>query len=82
MRVTEKGQVTIPKNVRSNLGIEPGSDVEFLLKGREAVLRRVEPAEALVERSIQEFTDHLNRHKGSMNLGGMDGDEFYRLLRD
>lgn len=82
MRVTEKGQVTIPKNVRSNLGIEPGSEVEFLLKGREAVLRRVEPAQALVERAVQEFTDHLNRHKGSMNLGGMGGDEFYRLLRD
>ena len=31
MRVTQKGQVTIPKQVRRALGIRPGSDVEFEL---------------------------------------------------
>ena len=31
MRVTRKGQVTIPQDVRRALGIEPGSDVEFQL---------------------------------------------------
>jgi AbrB family looped-hinge helix DNA binding protein len=29
MRVTTKGQVTIPRNVREFLGIVPGTDVEF-----------------------------------------------------
>lgn len=29
MRVTSKGQVTIPLDVRRRLGIEPGSDVDF-----------------------------------------------------
>ncbi|MBA2509603.1 MAG: AbrB/MazE/SpoVT family DNA-binding domain-containing protein [Nocardioidaceae bacterium] len=29
MRVTSKGQVTIPQGVRRRLGIEPGSDVDF-----------------------------------------------------
>ena len=29
MRVTSKGQVTIPQDVRRLLGIEPGSDVDF-----------------------------------------------------
>jgi antitoxin PrlF len=29
MRVTQKGQVTIPVEVRRALGIRPGSDVEF-----------------------------------------------------
>jgi len=29
MRVTSKGQVTIPQEVRRRLGIEPGSEVEF-----------------------------------------------------
>ncbi|MHB1808348.1 MAG: AbrB/MazE/SpoVT family DNA-binding domain-containing protein [Solirubrobacteraceae bacterium] len=31
MRVTQKGQVTIPLEVRRTLGIEPGSEVEFEL---------------------------------------------------
>lgn len=29
MRVTSKGQVTIPHEVRRRLGIEPGSEVDF-----------------------------------------------------
>ncbi|MGH9138260.1 MAG: AbrB/MazE/SpoVT family DNA-binding domain-containing protein [Acidimicrobiales bacterium] len=32
MRVTQKGQVTIPKEVREALGIRPGSEVEFALE--------------------------------------------------
>ncbi|EUB97194.1 transcriptional regulator, AbrB family [Rhizobium sp. CF080] len=82
MRVTEKGQVTIPKNVRSNLGIEPGSEVEFVLREGEAVLRRVEPSREEVERNVRALVDHLRRHQGSMSLGDMSGEEFYRLLRD
>lgn len=31
MRVTQKGQVTIPLEVRRALGIRPGSDVDFEL---------------------------------------------------
>ena len=29
MRVTSKGQVTIPRAIRRRLGIEPGSEVDF-----------------------------------------------------
>lgn len=29
MRVTTKGQVTIPKNVRESLGIAPETDIDF-----------------------------------------------------
>lgn len=32
MRVTRKGQVTIPLEVRRALGIHPGSDVEFRIE--------------------------------------------------
>ena len=40
MRVTSKGQVTIPLAVRRSLGIGPGSDVEFELDGSGARLVR------------------------------------------
>jgi antitoxin PrlF len=38
VRVTQKGQVTIPLGVRRTLGIRPGSDVEFELDERGARL--------------------------------------------
>ncbi len=38
MRVTQKGQVTIPLEVRRALGIHPGSDVDFALDERGARL--------------------------------------------
>jgi antitoxin PrlF len=38
MRVTQKGQVTIPLEVRRALGIRPGSEVEFQLEGTGARL--------------------------------------------
>lgn len=40
MRVTSKGQVTIPLAVRRKLGIEPGSEVEFELDEQGARLVR------------------------------------------
>ena len=45
VRVTSKGQVTIPQNVRDALGIRPGSDVVFELDGSGARLV-VDPARA------------------------------------
>lgn len=41
MRVTSKGQVTIPRNVRQQLGIFPQSEVEFVIEGNTVVLRTV-----------------------------------------
>lgn len=36
MRVTTKGQVTIPQDVREKLGIVPGSEVDFIVRGNSA----------------------------------------------
>ena len=52
MRVTSKGQVTIPLAVRRQLGIGPGSEVEFELDERGARLVRAKTArgKAIVRR--------------------------------
>jgi antitoxin PrlF len=52
MRVTSKGQVTIPLAVRRRLGIKPGSEVEFELDERGARLVRgtTERGTAVVQR--------------------------------
>ena len=41
MRVTEKGQVTIPKELRDALGIGAGTQVEFERADDTVVLRKV-----------------------------------------
>jgi AbrB family looped-hinge helix DNA binding protein len=33
MKVTTKGQVTIPIEIREQLGIQPGAEVEFVVEG-------------------------------------------------
>jgi len=40
VRVTSKGQVTLPKAVREALGIRLGDEVVFRVEGRRAVLAR------------------------------------------
>ena len=42
MKITTKGQVTIPKEVRDKMGLLPHSEVEFVVDGNVVVLRKVE----------------------------------------
>jgi|FaiFalDrversion2_1042247.scaffolds.fasta_scaffold49801_1 AbrB family looped-hinge helix DNA binding protein len=39
-RLTAKGQVTIPKQVRERLGLAPGDEIEFILEGEAIVVRK------------------------------------------
>lgn len=41
MRVTDKGQVTIPKDLRDELGIGAGTEVTFEANGTTLVVRKV-----------------------------------------
>jgi len=41
MRVTEKGQVTIPKDLRDRFGIGAGTEVVFEVDNDEIVVRKV-----------------------------------------
>jgi AbrB family looped-hinge helix DNA binding protein len=82
MRVTSKGQVTIPLNIRRGLGIKAGSEVEFVLRDDEAVLRPATPNPETNEREVAEFMAHIRKHRGTMDLGGLTPDEFMALLRD
>jgi len=42
MRVTTKGQVTIPQHIRDKLGIGPSSEVEFVEEEGRVVLQKRE----------------------------------------
>lgn len=42
MRLTSKGQVTIPQEIRQLAGLTPGSEVEFQYRNGQVVLEKVE----------------------------------------
>lgn len=57
-RVTTKGQVTIPKEIREALGIEPGDEVTFEQTESGYKLRKEEPTTA-------EGGDPFEKYRGS-----------------
>jgi AbrB family looped-hinge helix DNA binding protein len=42
MRITSKGQVTIPKGIRDEFGLLPGTEVEFVAEKGQVAVRRLE----------------------------------------
>jgi len=40
MRITSKGQVTIPIEIRETLGLLPHSEVEFVVQGSSVLIRK------------------------------------------
>lgn len=74
MRVTRKGQVTIPKLVRDRLGIGPGTRVEFeLAQDGRAFLRRIGKGKTKPSR--------FARMRGTAT-GGLTTDQIMQLTRD
>lgn len=45
MKITTKGQVTIPQYIREHTGMLPHTEVEFLLRDGEVVVRPTDEAE-------------------------------------
>ena len=70
-KVTSKGQITLPKEVREALGLVPGSQVEFALEPGRVVLRRKVSPEV-----FQRWEGYL---RGRLPAGSVD--EFLELLR-
>ena len=74
MKLTIKGQVTIPKEVREHLSIVAHDDIDFVIKGGEVVLvKKPDPYNR-----IQYHIDNKMRGKGQIK---MTTDEIMRLTR-
>jgi AbrB family looped-hinge helix DNA binding protein len=56
MKITSKGQVTIPLPIRSEFGLKPGTDVEFVAVAGKIVLRPRSKRRNPVEDWLQEAT--------------------------
>lgn len=78
MRVTEKGQVTIPKEIRERLGIGPGSEVDFVERDSVVVLEKRETAPRQGEQTFEEWAASV---AGTFDTMGMDGKAYVDWLR-
>ena len=73
-RLTQKGQVTIPIDIRHFLGLQPGDDVEFVIEGNVVRVRRSRKALGRGKRIV----DHLRAHRADVP---MTTDEIMALTR-
>lgn len=64
MRITSKGQVTIPRRIRAAAGFLPNTEVDFIMEGRSVRIVRAASGKASRGRRVVE---HL-RGRGDVRL--------------
>ncbi|HVD86272.1 MAG TPA: AbrB/MazE/SpoVT family DNA-binding domain-containing protein [Solirubrobacterales bacterium] len=75
MKITSKGQVTIPKGIRDKFGLLPGTEVEFVVEGGQVKVRKKKGGRT----RGQEIVEHLRRASGGDVK--MSTEEIMRLTR-
>ena len=81
MFVTEKGQVTIPKNIRTASGVLPGSEVTFSLEGGKIVIKKVSGGGNTDRRAQMRAAAAKVRKSMSPEFRQMGADEILAFLR-
>ena len=56
-RISSKGQVTIPKQVRHKLGVRPGDVIAYEMRGNSVTLRRIEPFDLAFHSAVSQTLD-------------------------
>jgi AbrB family looped-hinge helix DNA binding protein len=74
VRITTKGQVTIPQEIREKLGLHPNTDVEFRIDGDTVVMTKTS-AKRRADQLLELMT-------GALDGCGMTTDEIMAMTRD
>lgn len=77
MRITSKGQVTIPQDIREKAGLLPGTDVEFVLDRGKVTLKSVKKTKSTARVALE-------RARGTANepmFRGWTTDQIMAFLR-
>ena len=75
MRITSKGQVTIPQAIREKAGLHPHTEVEFEMTGTTVILKRAGKTSTRAEKAVQ-------RLRGTLKHVRMSTDRIMALTRD
>lgn len=78
MRITSKGQVTVPQAVREKLGLFPGTEVEFVVRGNSASLVKAKKRKGTMSRGERIVARAVG--KGTVNLD-LTTDQIMALTR-
>jgi AbrB family looped-hinge helix DNA binding protein len=74
MKITEKGQVTIPIGIRQRMGLLPHTEVDFLVSSGNVILRKS-------QRQRRRGAAVVEALRGKAPKGGMSTDEIMALTR-
>jgi len=53
-KISQKGQITIPKEVRKTIHADPGDLIEYEIRDNVVLIRRVEPFDRAFHAALQE----------------------------
>lgn len=76
MRISTKGQVTIPQSIREQMGLLPNTEVEFIIEGSAVRIVKVEPTKG------EGRGQRLLRHLRGRATVSMSTNEIMALTRD
>ncbi|MFP3545446.1 AbrB/MazE/SpoVT family DNA-binding domain-containing protein [Rhizobium sp. SIMBA_035] len=82
MRVTSKGQVTIPRDLRELAGIEPNSEVVFSMEGGKLVVSPKSGRSAIEDRTrLDQVLKAISKLEGTGDQA-IDADALMSMTRD
>lgn len=73
MKITARGQVTVPIEIRRKMGLLPNTEVEFVVSGRKVILRKMRDRRRRGSRLITAMRDRSTKK--------MSTDEIMALTR-
>ena len=78
-KVDRYGRVLIPRDIRMKIGLERGEPVEFRIRGRELVMRRVDGE---LEERVREWAEEMRRGPPRASFADARGDDSKWLSRE
>ena len=82
MRLTSKGQVTIPQAVRDKAGLQPHSEVEFEVRANgDVLIRRAATTASPLPSPLRGAFERVRGSANAAEFKGMGTDEFMKFIR-